>query len=145
MRVEREREMRRIGRERERESEERRIGREMREGERESESRDSAREESDERRKSVKVKDETQPEESESGCSLKTWLVSPGSNEIPLLLFDRSFEDVYSDPGSPMFRRTPAGTYVIAEFKKENKEGTYILLNGSGATLERNIPFFAYL
>ncbi|GJY61914.1 probable glutamyl endopeptidase, chloroplastic [Tanacetum coccineum] len=72
---------------------------------------------------------------------VRTWLVSPGSNETPRLLFDRSSEDVYSDPGSPMFRRTPAGTYVIAKFKKEDKEGTYLLLNGSGATPEGNIPF----
>lgn len=59
----------------------------------------------------------------------------------PRILFDRSSEDVYSDPGSPMSRRTPAGTYVIAKFKKENDEGTYVLLNGSGATPEGNIPF----
>jgi len=48
---------------------------------------------------------------------------------------------VYSDPGSPMLRRTPAGTYVIAKIKKENDEGTYVLLKGSGATPEGNIPF----
>ncbi|KAI7748453.1 hypothetical protein M8C21_007611 [Ambrosia artemisiifolia] len=52
-----------------------------------------------------------------------------------------SSEDVYSDPGSPMLRRTPAGTYIIAKFKKEDREGTYLLLNGSGATPEGNIPF----
>lgn len=40
-----------------------------------------------------------------------------------------------------MLRRTPAGTYVIAKIKKENDEGTYVLLNGSGATPEGNIPF----
>ncbi|KVI12548.1 Peptidase S9, prolyl oligopeptidase, catalytic domain-containing protein [Cynara cardunculus var. scolymus] len=72
---------------------------------------------------------------------VRTWLVSPGFNETPRLLFDRSSEDVYSDPGSPMLRRTPAGTYVIAKFKKEDNEGTYLLLNGSGATPEGNIPF----
>lgn len=72
---------------------------------------------------------------------VRTWLVSPGFNETPRLLFDRSSEDVYSDPGSPMLRRTPTGTYVIAKFKKEDKEGTYLLLNGNGATPEGNIPF----
>ncbi|KAL4572179.1 hypothetical protein LXL04_018948 [Taraxacum kok-saghyz] len=74
---------------------------------------------------------------------VRTWLVSPGSNETPpRLLFDRSSEDVYSDPGSPMLRRTPDGTYVIAKFKKEDKQSaTYLLLNGSGATPEGNIPF----
>ncbi|KAF5801045.1 putative acylaminoacyl-peptidase [Helianthus annuus] len=72
---------------------------------------------------------------------VRTWLVAPGSHETPRLLFDRSSEDVYSDPGSPMLRRTPDGTYIIAKFKKEDKEGTYLLLNGSGATPEGNIPF----
>ncbi|GMN52305.1 hypothetical protein TIFTF001_021459 [Ficus carica] len=73
---------------------------------------------------------------------IRTWVISPGSKDIsPRILFDRSSEDVYSDPGSPMLRRTPAGTYVIAKIKKENDEGTYLLLNGSGATPEGNIPF----
>ncbi|XP_077219363.1 prolyl oligopeptidase family protein isoform X2 [Tasmannia lanceolata] len=71
----------------------------------------------------------------------RTWVISPGSKDVsPRILFDRSSEDVYSDPGSPMLRRTPAGTYVISKIKKED-EGTYLLLNGSGATPEGNIPF----
>ncbi|KAJ6343752.1 hypothetical protein OIU76_005490 [Salix suchowensis] len=72
----------------------------------------------------------------------RTWVISPGSKDVsPRILFDRSSEDVYSDPGSPMLRRTPDGTYVIAKIKKENDEGTYVLLNGSGATPEGNVPF----
>lgn len=72
----------------------------------------------------------------------RTWVISPGSKDVsPRLLFDRSSEDVYSDPGYPMFRRTSAGTYVIAKIIKENDGGTYVLLNGSGATPEGNIPF----
>ncbi|KAK8554662.1 hypothetical protein V6N13_093637 [Hibiscus sabdariffa] len=72
----------------------------------------------------------------------RTWVISPGSKDVsPRILFDRSSEDVYSDPGSPMLRRTPAGTYVIAKLRKENDDGTYVLLNGSGATPEGNIPF----
>lgn len=71
----------------------------------------------------------------------KTWVISPGHKDVnPRLLFDRSSEDVYSDPGSPMMRRTPEGTYVIAKIRK-NDERTYILLNGSGATPEGNVPF----
>ncbi|GLT42638.1 hypothetical protein SLA2020_166280 [Shorea laevis] len=73
---------------------------------------------------------------------IRTWIISPGSKDVsPRILFDRSSEDVYSDPGSPMLRRTPVGTYVIAKIKKENDEGTYVLLNGNGATPEGNIPF----
>ncbi|XP_057966691.1 probable glutamyl endopeptidase, chloroplastic isoform X3 [Malania oleifera] len=72
----------------------------------------------------------------------KTWVISPGSEDVsPRILFDRSSEDVYSDPGSPMLRRTLAATYVVAKIKKEKDESTYILLNGSGATPEGNIPF----
>ncbi|KAI4349739.1 hypothetical protein L6164_010299 [Bauhinia variegata] len=72
----------------------------------------------------------------------RTWVISPGSEDvIPRILFDRSSEDVYSDPGSPMLRRTQAGTYVIAKVKKESDERSYILLKGNGATPEGNIPF----
>ncbi|XP_028215862.1 probable glutamyl endopeptidase, chloroplastic isoform X4 [Glycine soja] len=73
---------------------------------------------------------------------IRTWVVSPGSEDVaPRILFDRSSEDVYSDPGSPMMRRTQAGTYIIARIKKESDEGRYIILNGIGATPEGNIPF----
>ncbi|KAK7337522.1 hypothetical protein VNO77_18101 [Canavalia gladiata] len=73
---------------------------------------------------------------------IRTWVVSPGSEaSTPRILFDRSSEDVYSDPGSPMMRRTQAGSYIIARIKKESDEGRYIILNGIGATPEGNIPF----
>ncbi|CAM8903735.1 unnamed protein product [Rhodiola kirilowii] len=72
----------------------------------------------------------------------RTWVISPESKEIsPRILFDRSSEDVYSDPGSPMLRRTSVGAYVMAKVKRENDDGIYLLLNGSGATPEGNIPF----
>ncbi|EPS61481.1 hypothetical protein M569_13316, partial [Genlisea aurea] len=72
----------------------------------------------------------------------RTWVISPGHENLnPRLLFDRSSEDVYSDPGSPMTRRSALGTYVIAKIKKEKDEGTFLLLNGSGASPEGNIPF----
>ncbi|XP_020265546.1 probable glutamyl endopeptidase, chloroplastic [Asparagus officinalis] len=71
----------------------------------------------------------------------RTWVISPDNKEVnPRILFDRSSEDVYSDPGSPMLRRTPSGTYVIAKIKRQDKGG-YLLLNGNGATPEGNIPF----
>ncbi|KAK4273274.1 hypothetical protein QN277_021710 [Acacia crassicarpa] len=73
---------------------------------------------------------------------IRTWVITPGDDVVnPRILFDRSSEDVYSDPGSPMLRRTQAGTYVIANIKKGGDEGRYILLNGIGATPEGNIPF----
>ncbi|KAL1558344.1 putative glutamyl endopeptidase, chloroplastic isoform X2 [Salvia divinorum] len=73
---------------------------------------------------------------------IRTWVISPGCEDAtPRILFDRSSEDVYSDPGSPMLRRTPSGSYVIAKIKKEGDESTYVLLNGSGATPQGNVPF----
>lgn len=73
---------------------------------------------------------------------IRTWLIAPESKDVsPRVLFDRSSEDVYSDPGSPMSRRTSMGTYVIAKVKKPDDDGTYVLLNGSGATPEGNVPF----
>ncbi|KAL9242964.1 hypothetical protein vseg_016914 [Gypsophila vaccaria] len=72
----------------------------------------------------------------------RTWVISPGSKDVsPRILFDRSYEDVYSDPGSPMLRRTSRGSYVIAKIQKENDPATYLLLNGNGATPQGNIPF----
>ncbi|PKA48503.1 putative glutamyl endopeptidase, chloroplastic [Apostasia shenzhenica] len=71
----------------------------------------------------------------------RTWVISPSKKDLnPRILFDRSSEDAYSDPGSPMMRRTPEGTYVIAKIRKQDK-GSLILLNGSGATPEGNVPF----
>ncbi|CAN6320248.1 unnamed protein product [Urochloa humidicola] len=71
----------------------------------------------------------------------RTWVLSPDKKDVsPRILFDRSSEDVYSDPGSPMSRRTDMGTYVIAKIKKQDGS-TYILLNGMGATPEGNVPF----
>ncbi|KAH9782633.1 putative glutamyl endopeptidase [Citrus sinensis] len=46
----------------------------------------------------------------------RTWLVCPGSKDVaPRVLFDRVFENVYSDPGSPMMTRTSTGTNVGEE------------------------------
>lgn len=47
---------------------------------------------------------------------------------------------MYSDPGSPMLRRTSLGTYVLARTKGADGK-KWLLLNGSGATPEGNIPF----
>jgi hypothetical protein len=31
------------------------------------------------------------------------------------VLFDRNYEDAYTDPGSPATARTPLGTYTLAQ------------------------------
>lgn len=49
---------------------------------------------------------------------------------------------MYSDPGSPLSRRTPMGTYVIAALQDEGGfSGRQLLLSGSGASPEGNRPF----
>ncbi|VAH41903.1 unnamed protein product [Triticum turgidum subsp. durum] len=75
----------------------------------------------------------------------RTWVISPDCNDLsPRLLFDRSSEDAYSSPGSPMMCRTPAGTLVIAKIKT-NYEGTCILMKGQGATPKGSVPFLDLL
>lgn len=53
----------------------------------------------------------------------------------------RSFEDVYSDPGSPLSRRTSAGTYILAKVDGKRQ----LLMAGTGASPEGNRPFLDLL
>ena len=40
---------------------------------------------------------------------------APGQpDQAPKVLFDRNYEDAYTDPGGPASRRTSRGTYVLA-------------------------------
>lgn len=74
----------------------------------------------------------------------RTWIISPEVKQEARILFDRSSEDAYSDPGTPMLRRSFLGTYVIAWVRK-NDGKKYLLLNGNGATPEGDIPFLDLL
>jgi dipeptidyl aminopeptidase/acylaminoacyl peptidase len=68
----------------------------------------------------------------------RTWRVAPARPaETPQLLFDRSFEDRYADPGSPLTRPTPAGTAVLLTAPV----GTSLYLAGAGASPEGDLPF----
>ena len=71
----------------------------------------------------------------------RTWLVTPGNPEKEKrVLFERSSEDVYGDPGSPVRRQSQLGTYVLAQYR--NTAGRKcLLLDGIGATPAGNIPF----
>lgn len=44
------------------------------------------------------------------------------------VLYDRNYEDAYTDPGSPASRRTPQGTYVLAQLADESGAGRRRLL-----------------
>jgi hypothetical protein len=48
----------------------------------------------------------------------RVWTIAPGEPaKEPQLLFDRDYEDAYTDPGSPANRRTKRGTYVLAQIE----------------------------
>jgi dipeptidyl aminopeptidase/acylaminoacyl peptidase len=68
----------------------------------------------------------------------RTWRIRPGQPAgKPELVFDRSFEDRYADPGFPLLERTPRGTFVL----KRTRDGRGIYLSGSGASPEGDRPF----
>jgi len=68
----------------------------------------------------------------------KAWRIRPGQigSEAELLI-DRSWEDRYSDPGTPETRRNERGKSVIVT----SPDGCYIYLSGDGASLEGDRPF----
>ena len=49
--------------------------------------------------------------------TIKAWVVDTfgRADRPPRLLYDRDYEDSYADPGSPMSRRMPDGTYLLAQ------------------------------
>lgn len=69
-------------------------------------------------------------------------LVKPGAPEEGLkVLFDRNYEDAYTDPGSPLTRRTSDGTYILAKIDGKRQ----LLMQGQGASPEGNRPFLDLL
>ncbi len=69
--------------------------------------------------------------------TLRTWAVAPGvSGTAPRLLWERSSEDRYHDPGQPLLTRTPAGKEVLQLTSKG-----HLLLTGDGASAEGDRPF----
>ena len=68
----------------------------------------------------------------------RTWVVEPGiQNEDPQLLFDRSSEDRYSDPGRPLTRSTALGRSVLLTAD----DGKTLFYTGEGASPEGDRPF----
>jgi dipeptidyl aminopeptidase/acylaminoacyl peptidase len=66
----------------------------------------------------------------------KTWIVDatkPGT--APVLLFDRSAEERYSDPGFPLIRMTPTGDVAM------QRSGDWIYFTGTGASPQGDRPF----
>ena len=67
----------------------------------------------------------------------RTWRLRPDRNAQPELIVDRSFEDRYGDPGTPVMRMNSFGRYVI----RTSGNGEAIFLDGDGASPEGDRPF----
>ncbi|NOZ61591.1 MAG: S9 family peptidase [Calditrichaeota bacterium] len=66
----------------------------------------------------------------------KTWIIQPDNPRAkPRLLFDRSYEDRYTDPGRPLFERNKMGHAVLK--KKKN----FIFFVGRGSSPQGDRPF----
>jgi dipeptidyl aminopeptidase/acylaminoacyl peptidase len=66
----------------------------------------------------------------------RTWVIQPDAPGTEArLLWDRSSEDAYGDPGRPAFRTTGTGDRVLLQ------HGDWIYLTGAGATPEGDRPF----
>jgi len=66
----------------------------------------------------------------------KTWIADAGRpGTAPRLLWDRSAEDRYGDPGFPQQRQTAAGDFVL------QRSGDWIYLTGAGASPQGDRPF----
>jgi dipeptidyl aminopeptidase/acylaminoacyl peptidase len=68
--------------------------------------------------------------------NLKTYMIDPSiSNEKPKVIYDRNFQDIYSDPGNFETRKNPFGRYVLII----EKDNAYLI--GNGFTKEGQFPF----
>ena len=66
----------------------------------------------------------------------KAYIIDPSEpGKEPVLLFDRNYQDVYSDPGSFVTERNEMGSYVLA------LKGTKAFLIGAGYTEDGQFPF----
>ena len=64
---------------------------------------------------------------------VKTWIVD--ATKAPVLLFDRSGEDRYGDPGAALMRPTAAGDVALI------RNGDWIYLAGAGSSPQGDRPF----
>ncbi|MDH3458267.1 MAG: prolyl oligopeptidase family serine peptidase [Gemmatimonadota bacterium] len=69
---------------------------------------------------------------------VRTWVVRPGRADTePRALMDRSYEDRYSDQGTPMMMPNAMGAYVL----RTANRGRTLFMSGSGASPEGDRPF----
>lgn len=68
--------------------------------------------------------------------NVKTYLFQPGKPEVPpKILFDRNYQDIYSDPGTFETSRNAFGKYVL------HIDNNQLYLIGDGFTAEGQFPF----
>ena len=74
------------------------------------------------------------------GARLRTWMVDPSapSGGMPKLVWDRSLEDRYSDPGTWVYVQDPASDRLVP---LRSSDGRYLYLRGNGASAEGERPF----
>lgn len=68
----------------------------------------------------------------------RTWIIDPSQpGAAPRLLWERSSEDRYRDPGSPLFMQTPDGRSLL----HFSRDGRALWLTGAGASPAGDQPF----
>jgi dipeptidyl aminopeptidase/acylaminoacyl peptidase len=67
----------------------------------------------------------------------RTWVVNPSRPGTGRVLFDRSSEDRYGDPGSPITRLNQTGNRVL----RFTADGAHVFLTGEGASPRGSYPF----
>jgi dipeptidyl aminopeptidase/acylaminoacyl peptidase len=65
------------------------------------------------------------------------WRIHPGGTSAPMLLYDRSYEDRYGDPGEPVTRKNASGQDVL----RIGTDGHTLFFIGDGASPEGARPF----
>lgn len=66
----------------------------------------------------------------------KTYVFNPSdATQNPVIIFDRNYQDVYSDPGDFDTKRNDYGRYVL------NMDGDNVYLTGDGFTAKGQFPF----
>ncbi len=72
--------------------------------------------------------------------NVKTYLLNPSLNNQELkIISDRSYQDIYSDPGSPQTEKNKYGRYVL----KLDKDNIYLF--GDGYSVDGQFPFIDQL
>eukprot|EP00898_Chlorokybus_atmophyticus_P008599 jgi/Chlat1/8740/Chrsp9S08567 len=75
-----------------------------------------------------------------------SWTIAPGNmQQEPRVLYDRMYEDVYTDPGGPLTRRNEYGADILAMLDSPDTGNRQLLYSGTGATPKGNRPFLDVL